>query len=98
MKTNGIAFSPDGLRVLTGGLDRTARVWDAASGKSLAELKGHTSDVTSAAFSSDGTKVVTASLDNTARVWDAATAKTIAELKGHSHQVYSAAFSPNTVR
>ena len=35
------AFSPDGQRVVTASADNTARLWDAASGKSLAVLSGH---------------------------------------------------------
>jgi len=45
-------------------------VWDAATGTSLAELKGHTRRVRSAAFSPDGARIVTASEDKTARVWE----------------------------
>src|SRR5207248_2471555 len=72
--TNGVnsaVFSADGSRIVTASADHTARVWDAASGRSLAVLRGHTSQVTSAAFSGDGTRIVTASDDKTARLWDA---------------------------
>src|SRR5262249_45458263 len=47
------AFSPDGKRVLSGSLDRTARLWDAATG----EPKGSRpsgAEVTSVAFAADG--------------------------------------------
>jgi WD40 repeat protein len=50
-------------------LDQTARLWDAASGKKLLTLEGHTDGVRSAAFSPDGTRVVTASDDDTAKIW-----------------------------
>jgi predicted NACHT family NTPase len=64
-----VAFSPDGGRVATASYDRTARLWDAASGKQLAVLKGHTDSVRSIAFSPDGSRLATASHDGTARLW-----------------------------
>ena len=63
--------------------DKTARIWDAATGKEIAVLRGHDGSCTSAAFSPDGTRIVTASADKTARIWDAATGKEIAVLRGH---------------
>ena len=39
------AFSPDGKRIVTASADKTGRVWDAESGKSLAALQGHTAQV-----------------------------------------------------
>jgi WD40 repeat protein len=78
------AFSPDGKRVVTASFDKTARLWDAASGKEIAVLKGHTNQVQSAAFSPDGKRVVTASSDNTARLWDVAwVTKFRADLREH---------------
>ena len=56
------AFSPDGKRIVTASEDKTARVWDAATGKPIGEpLKGHEDAVSSAAFSPDGKRIVTAS-------------------------------------
>jgi WD40 repeat protein len=66
----GAAFSPDGTLVVTASSDKTARVWDAATGKLLTNLLEHQDRVVGAAFSPDGTLVVTASSDKTARVWD----------------------------
>ena len=85
-------------RIVTASADKTTRIWDAASGKEIAVLRGHDRQVTSAAFSPDGKRIVTASLDNTARVWDAASGKEIAVLRGHDREVTSAAFSPDGSR
>ena len=35
------AFSPDGSRIVTASADKTARIWDAASAKEIAVLRGH---------------------------------------------------------
>src|SRR5208282_965113 len=86
-------FSADGQRVVTASEDKTARVWDAASGKAIGEPMRHEDAVRSAQFSPDGQRVVTASEDKTARVWDAATGKAIGEPMRHDGWVYSAQFS-----
>ena len=95
---NSVAFSPDGKRVVTGSSDKTARIWNAQTGKPLRTLQGHSSYVTSVAFSPDGKRIVTGSDDHTARVWDAETGKPLQELHGHSDYVFSVAFSPDGKR
>jgi WD40 repeat protein len=89
------AYSPDGKQIVTTGVDRTARVWDAGTGKILMVLRGHDDMVRSARFSPDGRQIVTASNDATARIWDAATGKEIAVLRGHTDLVADARFSPD---
>jgi predicted nucleotide-binding protein len=66
---NGVAFSPDGTLLATTSGDRTARLWDLATGQPTVTLTGHTHAVFGVAFSPDGTLLATASADKTARLW-----------------------------
>jgi WD40 repeat protein len=93
-----VAFSPDGKLMVTASDDKTARLWDVATGKEIAVLRGHEGPVTFAAFSPNGMLVMTASEDTTARLWDTTTSKEITPLKGHEGPVTSAAFSPDGKR
>src|SRR5205085_1883971 len=70
-RVTSVAFSPNGKRIVSGGSDNTARVWDAQTGKELCLLAGHTDQVNAVAFSPEGYRIITGSSDNTARVWEA---------------------------
>ena len=73
-------MEPASLRASHG---RTARLWDAETGRLLHVLEGHGGWVLSAEFSPDGTHIVTASSDRTARLWDAETGRLLHALEGH---------------
>ena len=92
----GAAFSPDGARILTASSDKTAKLWDASSGKLIASFN-HQDEVKDAAFSPDGTRILTASVDKTAKLWDAASGKLMASFE-HQGTVNAAAFSPDGAR
>jgi WD40 repeat protein len=84
--------------VVTASWDKTARVWDATTGKPVTAPLDHQDSVTAAAFSPDGTLVVTASRDNTARVWDATTGKPVTAPLEHQGYVTAATFSHDGTR
>ena len=58
-----MAFSPDGRLLATASGDRTARLWDSATGEPVRTLTGHTDAVYGVAFSPDGRLLATASGD-----------------------------------
>jgi WD40 repeat protein/DNA-binding SARP family transcriptional activator len=62
-------FSPDGTRAVSAGDDRSARVWDLASGAST--VLSHPASLYGASFSPDGKRVATAGSDGVVRIWDA---------------------------
>ena len=89
-----VACSPDDRYILTGSLDRTARLWDRKSGIKIRSFESD-SEVDSVAFSPDGRFVVTGHEDKTARLWDLTSGKEIWRFEGHTAPIYSAAFSPD---
>jgi len=98
---NGVlfaAFSPDGTRVVTASIDKSARIWDVRTGLPLAVLSGHGDRVECAAYSPDGTRIVTSSDDKTARIWDARSGNQLGVLSGHGDRVFSATYSPDGTR
>ena len=84
-----VAWSPDGSRIASGGhalvrrqsVDHVVRIWDAQSGRLLAELEGHKGLISSVAFNRDG-RLVSAGADGTIRIWDLATNRLSREIRG----------------
>jgi WD40 repeat protein len=92
------AFSPDGSQVVTASDDKTARLWNAETGKELALLSGHKGKVLLVAFSPKGHRIMTASDDGTALLWDSETGRRIGVLSGHAEAVLAVSFSPDGLK
>lgn len=88
-----LAFSSDSAKVVTGGRDRVARVWDGLTGRKLLGLSGNQGQVLDVAVNSDGSEVASASTDGTARVWATETALPRGYLYGHTNFVNAVEFS-----
>ncbi|HEY7158727.1 MAG TPA: WD40 repeat domain-containing protein [Gemmataceae bacterium] len=76
----GLAFSPDGKTLASGGRDGKVKLWDVATGKNTAEFQAHSRDargargmVAGVAFSPNGKTLATCGDDRTVRLWDVAT-------------------------
>ena len=66
---SAVAWSPDGSRIVSGGEDRTAQVWEAMTGKTLLTYD-NTVAPAGLAWSPDGKRIASIA-SKTVRVWPA---------------------------
>jgi WD40 repeat protein len=79
LSVDAVAFSPDGSVLAVGDDMGFASLWDARTGRRLAELRDRrVSEVGSLAFSPDGRMLASAGYDGVVDIWDTATGKTTA--------------------
>jgi WD40 repeat protein/serine/threonine protein kinase len=93
-----VAFSPDGKRLVTAGHDRTARVWNAATGQEQLTFRGHDDWVRCVAFSPAGDLVASGAYDGTLKLWRPATGDEVRTLPRQRGPVRHVAFSPDGKR
>ena len=79
-----VAFSPDGRRALSGGIDGQLVYWNVETGSALRHLSGHQFAVNSVTFSSDGQQALSAAGDEPVILWDLQTGEAIYHLHGHT--------------
>ncbi|KIK50341.1 hypothetical protein GYMLUDRAFT_104799, partial [Collybiopsis luxurians FD-317 M1] len=92
-RVRSVAFSNDGLRIVSGLDDNTVCIWDADTGEKVQALEGHSGSVQSVALSYDGSRIVSGSADKSVRIWDVNTGMNLQTLEGHTRAVMSVAFS-----
>jgi WD40 repeat protein/CHAT domain-containing protein len=92
-EVTGVAWAPDGTRVVSVSDDATAQVWNPLTGKQLITYRGHTQRVTAVSWSPDGSRIATASYDHTVQIWDASTGQHQLTYSGHSDEVFTVTWS-----
>lgn len=88
-------YRPDGAQVVTTSNEGLLRVWDRATGRELASLRGHDGAVIAVAIAPDGNLLASGSTDNTIRLWDLAGRRELRRLLGHAGQIRAVAFAPD---
>ena len=107
-KIYAMALSPDGKWLAAGGWLRhpteqskerhAIRLYDFASGRLVALLKGHENVVSGLAFSPDGRHLISGSFDKTAILWDVDARALKHRLRGHTDDIYAVGFTPDGQR
>ena len=90
-----VAFTPDGRRLVTVGMDNEPEVWDTATGAQLMLLEGHWYNVVSAAVSNDGRLIATTGPDGMMIIWDSSTGEQLIVQETTQYGSKDAVFSPN---
>ncbi len=91
----GIALSPDGQLLASGGLDNTIKIQNLRTNQVLYTLTGHSENIYSLAISQDGHTLISGSADQTIKVWNLQTGEVLRTIEGHSGAIYSVALSPD---
>jgi WD40 repeat protein len=89
-----LAFSPDSL-FLALATDRDVRLVEAATGRDVLTLRGHTGDVQSVAWAPGGRFLASGGADQTVRVWDVETGREHRTFRGHTGTVLRVAYHPD---
>ena len=75
-----VAFSRNGRLLVSGGADRTVKLWRIADGRELRTIAAHRSWVGSVVFAPDNHSVASRSGDQTIKLWDIVTGHALRSL------------------
>ncbi|HOP47979.1 MAG TPA: DUF4062 domain-containing protein [Desulfobacteraceae bacterium] len=78
-----ISITADGKKAITGGVDRTIRMWDLENARCLKTFWDHPGEIMALAITPDGRVTITGSHDGVLRVWDSERGESKGSNKGH---------------
>ncbi|MBD2498883.1 WD40 repeat domain-containing protein [Nostoc sp. FACHB-280] len=84
---SAIALGADGQTLVSGGQDKTIKVWELQTGKLKKTLRSDSGAINALAISPDGKTVVSGSGDRLVRIWDITSNQPQKILTGHSGNV-----------
>lgn len=94
---NSVAFAPGGL-LASIAIGERMRLWDAAGGKRLRTIEGHSQLMSAVAFSPDSTLLAQGDNNGIVRVWDVHSGHCLSAAQAHSGPVWAIAWSPDGER
>ncbi|PFH50903.1 hypothetical protein AMATHDRAFT_75291 [Amanita thiersii Skay4041] len=79
--------------ILTGGQDRTVRLWNTSTGAEIKVFAAHGYEILTLSVAHDNAKFVSAGGDRSVFLWDVATGTTVRRLSGHMGKVHAVEFN-----
>jgi WD40 repeat protein len=90
-----LVYSPTGDLLAAGTTKGEVRIWQAATGRLLFNLRGHSNWIQAVIFSPDGRSLASSSTDGTIRMWNTASGTCFQTLSGTDGRLLSLTFSPD---
>jgi COMPASS component SWD3 len=84
-----VSFHPDRHHIVSGGYDKSVRLWDTRNGTTQRLLRGHASSVACALFNPYGNLIFSGSKDSSIKVWDIVSGLCVKTISSHIGEVTS---------
>jgi len=88
-----VRFNTDGNYCVSGGSDKSIRLWNPSTGKHIKAYTGHGWEILDLAISSDNSKIGSCGGDRMVFLWDVASGRVIRKFRGHNSRVNAIRFN-----